>query len=133
MLKEYIIQNKKVVIVLFLCIVVGILSGIVIYNFSSKEVKDILISQMTEAIKLSDNGEIIKTDVIYNGVKNNIMYIFLMFIFSIMLYGTLFIYLLYILKGISIGIYIGILFGMFGFLWGLVCLLLAVILINMVY
>lgn len=133
LLKEYLVQNRKIVLVLFLCLVVGILSGIIIYNFSSKEVKSILTSQMTEAIKLSDNGEFIKTDVIYNGVRNNVAYIFLMFVFSIMLYGTVFIYLLYIIKGLSIGIYIGTLFGIFGFWWGMLVFLLMVILINMVY
>lgn len=133
LLKEYLVQNRKIVLVLFLCLVVGILSGIIIYNFSSKEVKSILTSQMVEAIKLSDNGEFIKTDVIYNGVRNNIAYIFLMFVFSIMLYGTVFIYLLYIIKGLSIGIYIGTLFGIFGFWWGMLVFLLMVILINMVY
>lgn len=133
LLKEYLVQNRKIVLVLFLCLVVGILSGIIIYNFSSKEVKSILTSQMTEAIKLSDNGEFIKTDVIYNGVRNNVAYIFLMFVFSIMLYGTVFIYLLYIVKGLSIGIYIGTLFGIFGLWWGMLVFLLMVILINMVY
>ena len=133
LLKEYLVQNRKIVLVLFLCLVVGILSGIIIYNFSSKEVKSILTSQMVEAIKLSDNGEFIKTDVIYNGVRNNVAYIFLMFVFSIMLYGTVFIYLLYIIKGLSIGIYIGTLFGIFGFWWGMLVFLLMVILINMVY
>ena len=133
LLKEYLVQNKKIVLGLFLCLAVGILSGIIIYNFSSKEVKSILTSQMVEAIKLSDNGEFIKTDVIYNGVRNNIAYIFLMFVFSIMLYGTVFIYLLYIVKGLSIGIYIGTLFGIFGRWWGMLAFLLMVILINMVY
>lgn len=133
LLKEYLVQNKKIVLGLFLCLAVGILSGIIIYNFSSKEVKSILTSQMVEAIKLSDNGEFIKTDVIYNGVRNNIAYIFLMFVFSIMLYGTVFIYLLYIVKGLSIGIYIGTLFGIFGLWWGMLAFLLMVILINMVY
>ena len=133
LLKEYLVQNKKIVLGLFLCLAVGIVSGIIIYNFSSKEVKSILTSQMVEAIKLSDNGEFIKTDVIYNGVRNNIAYIFLMFVFSIMLYGTVFIYLLYIVKGLSIGIYIGTLFGIFGLWWGMLAFLLMVILINMVY
>lgn len=133
LLKEYLVQNKKIVLGLFLCLAVGILSGIIIYNFSSKEVKSILTSQMVEAIKLSDNGEFIKTDVIYNGVRNNIAYIFLMFVFSIMLYGTVFIYLLYIVKGLSIGIYIGTLFGIFGLWWGMLAFLLMIILINMVY
>lgn len=133
LLKEYLVQNRKIVLGLFLCLAVGILSGIIIYNFSSKEVKSILTSQMVEAIKLSDNGEFIKTDVIHNGVRNNVAYIFLMFVFSIMLYGTVFIYLLYIIKGLSIGIYIGTLFGIFGFWWGMLVFLLMVILINMVY
>ena len=113
MIKEYICQNRKIVIGLFICILIGVLSGFVIYNFSSKEVKNILVGQMTESIELSKEGEIIKTDIIYNGIKNNIYLIFFMFVFSIMLYGTIFIYFIYIIKGISIGIYIGTLFGIF--------------------
>lgn len=133
LLREYIAENRKVVTLLFVCIITGILAGIVIYSVSGKEVKDILTSQMTEAIKITDNGEFIKTEVIYNGVKNNIAYIFVMFVFSIMLYGTVFIYLLYIVKGLSIGIYVGTIFGIFGFFWGALVVLLMVVLINVVY
>lgn len=133
LLKEYIIQNRKIVTALFMCIIIGIFAGIVIYNFSGKEVKDILTSQLTEAIKVTDNGEFIKTEVIYNGVRNNIGYVFFMFVFSIMLYGTIFIYLLYVIKGLSIGIYIGTIFGIFGFFWGALVMLLMVVLINIVY
>lgn len=133
LLREYIAENRKVVTLLFVCIITGILAGIVIYSVSGKEVKDILTSQMTEAIKVTDNGEFIKTEVIYNGVKNNIAYIFVMFVFSIMLYGTVFIYLLYIVKGLSIGIYVGTIFGIFGFFWGALVVLLMVVLINVVY
>lgn len=133
LLREYIAENRKVVTLLFVCIITGILAGIVIYSVSGKEVKDILTSQMTEAIKVTDNGEFIKTEVIYNGVKNNIAYIFVMFVFSIMLYGTVFIYLLYVVKGLSIGIYVGTIFGIFGFFWGALVVLLMVVLINVVY
>lgn len=133
LLREYIAENRKVVTLLFVCIITGILAGIVIYSVSGKEVKDILTSQMTEAIKITDNGEFVKTEVIYNGVKNNIAYIFVMFVFSIMLYGTVFIYLLYIVKGLSIGIYVGTIFGIFGFFWGALVVLLMVVLINVVY
>lgn len=133
LLREYIAENRKVVTLLFVCIITGILAGIVIYSVSGKEVKDILTSQMTEAIKITDNGEFIKTEVIYNGVKNNIAYIFIVFVFSIMLYGTVFIYLLYIVKGLSIGIYVGTIFGIFGFFWGALVVLLMVVLINVVY
>lgn len=133
LLREYIAENRKVVTLLFVCIITGILAGIVIYSVSGKEVKDILTSQMTEAIKITDNGEFIKTEVIYNGVKNNIAYIFVMFVFSIMLYGTVFIYLLYVVKGLSIGIYVGTIFGIFGLFWGALVVLLMVVLINVVY
>lgn len=133
LLKEYVIQNKKIVIGLLFCIIIGTVAGFIIYNFSSKEVKNILINQMAGDIEASSKGDFIKTDVIYNGIKNNICYIFFMFLFSIMLYGTIFIYLLYIIKGTAIGIYIGTLFGIFGFWWGLLVVLTLVVLVNIVY
>ena len=49
-LKEYVLENKKIVVGLFVCTLIGVIAGIVIYKFSGKEEKDILISQMTEAI-----------------------------------------------------------------------------------
>ena len=133
LVKEYIIQNRKIVIGLFICILIGIIAGIAIYKLSGKQEKDILMSQMTESIELSKDGSFIKTDIIYNGIRNNICYIFLMFLFSIMLYGTVFIYFLYIIKGVSIGIYIGTLFSIFGFWWGLLVILILVVLVNIVY
>lgn len=133
MVKEYVYQNKKIVIGLFVCILVGVVSGFVIYNFSSKDVKGILVKQMTESIELSEKEDFIKIDVIYNGIKNNICLIFFMFVFSIMLYGTILIYFLYIIKGVAIGIYIGTLFGIFGVWWGLLVVLLLIVLVNIVY
>ena len=131
--KEYVFQNKKIVIGLLMCVLIGIVSGFIIYNFSSKEVKNILVGQMEESIELSKEGDFIKTDIIYNGIKNNICLIFFMFVFSIMLYGTILIYFLYIFKGIAIGIYIGTLFGIFGPWWGILVILMLVVLVNIVY
>ncbi len=132
-LNEYVYQNKKIIIGIFVCILIGVLSGIVIYLLSGKEVKQNLTTQMTDSIKFSDNGEYIKTEIIYNGIRNNVIYILIMFGLSIMLYGSLVIYILYILKGISIGIYMATLFSIFGFWWGLLVFLLLVVLVNVVY
>lgn len=132
-LNEYVYQNKKIIIGIFICILIGVLSGIVIYLLSGKDVKQNLSLQMSDSIKLSDNGEYIKTEIIYNGIRNNVIYILIMFGLSVMLYGSLVMYLLYILKGISIGIYIATLFGIFGFWWGLLVVLILVILVNVVY
>lgn len=133
LINEYVYTNKKIIIGIFVCILIGIISGISVYMFTDKSIKDTLKLQMAESIDMSDNGEYIKTEIIYRGIKNNICYIFIMFIFSIMLYGSLLIYLLYIIKGIAIGIYISTLFSIFGTWWGLFVVLLLVILVNVVY
>lgn len=132
-LNEYIYENKKIILGLVICLIIGIVSGLIVYFFSGKEIKENLSSQMTESISLSDNGEYIKTEIIYNGIRNNVIYILIMFAFSIMLYGSIFIYFLYIVKGISIGIYIATLFSIFGFWWGLLVILILVVLVNVVY
>lgn len=132
-ISEYVYQNKKIVMGLFVCMIIGIISGLAIYLLSNNDVKDKLSNQMLDAIELSDNGEYIKTDIIYNGIRNNVIYILIMFALSIMLYGSLLIYFLYILKGISIGIYVSTLFSIFGLWWGLLVILLLVVLVNVVY
>lgn len=131
--KEYIYQNRKIVIGLLICILIGVLSGFTIYNFSSDDIKGKLVDQLSDSIRVSGEGEFVRKDVIYSGIKNNIVIIIAMFLFSIMLYGTLLIYLIYIIKGIALGVYIGTLFGMFGFWWGLLAIILLVILVNIVY
>jgi len=133
LISEYVYQNKKIVVGLFACIIIGVVSGLAIYLLSNNDIKDKLSNQMLDAIKLSDNGEYIKTEIIYNGIRNNVVYILIMFALSIMLYGSLLIYFLYILKGISIGIYVATLFSIFGFWWGLLVILLLVVLVNVVY
>ncbi len=133
MVKEYINQNRKIVTGLFICILAGMVAGLLVYNFSDKEIKDVLVEQMTQSIKASGEGEVIKTNMVYNGMKNNIILVLFMFLFSIMLYGTILIYLLYIIKGTAIGIYIGTLFGVFGFWWGILAILVLIILVNIVY
>ena len=133
LINEYVYKNKKIVIGLFVCITIGIISGLAIYLLSSGDIKDNLSNQMTDAIEVSDNAEYIKTEIIYNGIRNNVIFILIMFGLSIMLYGSLLIYFLYILKGISIGIYIATLFSIFGFWWGILVILLLVVLVNIVY
>ena len=133
LINEYVYKNKKIVIGLFVCITIGIISGLAIYLLSSGDIKDNLSNQMTDAIEVSDNAEYIKTEIIYNGIRNNVIFILIMFGLSIMLYGSLLIYFLYILKGISIGIYVATLFSIFGFWWGLLVILLLVVLVNVVY
>ena len=133
LLNEYIYENKKIIIGLVICLIIGIVSGLVVYFFSSKEIKENLSEQMVQSIDLSDNGEYIKTEIIYNGIRNNVIYILIMFALSIMLYGSIFIYLLYIIKGISIGIYMATIFSIFGFWWGLLVMLILVVLVNIVY
>lgn len=131
--KEYIYQNRKIVIGLLICILIGVLSGFTIYNFSSDDIKGKLVDQLSDSIHVSGEEEFVRKDVIYSGIKNNIVIIIAMFLFSIMLYGTLLIYLIYIIKGIALGVYIGTLFGLFGFWWGLLAIILLVVLVNIVY
>lgn len=133
LINEYVYQNKKIVVGLFVCITIGVISGLTIYLLSNNDIKDKLSNQMTEAIEISDNGEYIKTEIIYNGIRNNVVYILIMFALSVMLYGSILIYFLYIIKGISIGIYVATLFSIFGFGWGLLVVLLLVVLVNVVY
>ncbi|MDD2627614.1 MAG: stage II sporulation protein M [Clostridia bacterium] len=131
-LKRYINEKRKIIIILLVSIIAGIIAGVLLYNFSVKEEKTILREQIIGVMQ-SYGKEVIKTNVIYNGIKNNVGYILMLFIFSIMMFGNFLICFWFAIKGIAIGIYISILFGMFGPWWGILITVMLVILVNIVY
>lgn len=131
-LKKYINDNNKIIVILLISIIAGIIAGVVLYNFSVKEER-ITLKEQIVGVMQNHGKEVIKTKVIYNGIKNNVGYILMLFIFSIMLFGNFLICFLFAIKGIAIGIYMAILFGIFGPWWGILVIIMLVILVNIVY
>lgn len=132
-IKEYIAINKREILIVVGLLLLGIVIGIGAYVFSSSEIKQLAIESVKQVLDISKEDTYVKTNIIKNGIKINIITIILFAILSVTLFGKYFIQCLTILKGAAISLYTIVIFKVFGPLWGIVVVLLLVILVNIVY
>lgn len=132
-LKEYIQVNKRDILIITTFILLGIIIGACVYIFSTETVRSLAISSVKEIFEISKGENYVKTNVILNGIKENILLICILSFLSITLFGKWMIYAVMILKGVSISLYTILLFNLFGPWWGIVVTLLLVILVNIIY
>ena len=132
-IKEYIAINKTEILIVIGLLLLGIVIGIGTYIFSSSEIKQIAIGSVKKVLDISKDETYVKTNIIKNGIKTNLITICLLAIVSVMLFGKYVIYVLTILKGSAISLYTIVIFNVFGPLWGVVVTLLLVILVNILY
>ncbi len=132
-IKEYITINKRDILIVVGLLLLGVVIGIGVYVFSSEEVKQIVITSVRQVLDISKKDTYVKTNIIKNGIKTNLITICLLATLSVMLFGKYVIYCLTILKGAAIAVYTLVIFNIFGALWGIVVTLLLVILINILY
>lgn len=132
-ISKYISGNKEEIIYLLGCIVIGFIAAVITFLAISGEIKSDIKHEIENSLKLSQSDEYIRVNVIYSGIKNNIVFIILIWLSSIMMYGKFLIGFFYLAKGFSIGIYTYMLFIIFGFGYGLLEVLLLVIFVNAIY
>ena len=132
-LHEYIEINKKEITLVISFLVLGIIIGIGIYIFASHSVKELAIFNVKEVFEVSKSELYVKTNVILNGIKADILLILILAILSVTLFGKWIMYALLMLKGISLSLYTILLFNVFGPLWGILVTFLLVILVNLIY
>ena len=111
----------------------GVIIGIGGYIFAADSVKQLAITNVKEVLEISKNEAYVKTNIIINGIKLDIMLIILLAILSATLFGRWIIYCINILKGAALAFYTIMLFNTFGMLWGFVTTVLLVVLVNMLY
>lgn len=131
--KEYIEINKSEIITVISLLIIGVVVGIVAYAFSTDTVKELSVSSVKSVLDISKEETYVKTNVILNGIKADIILILILAIFSVTLFGRWGIYLILLLKGAAISVYTILLFKVFGPLWGIVTILLLVVLVNVLY
>lgn len=132
-IKEYIAINKREILIVIGLLLLGFVIGIGAYVFSSSEIKQTAIESVKQVLDISKEDTYVKTNIIKNGIKNNLITVFLLAILSVMLFGKYVIYGLTILKGASISLYTIVIFNIFGSLWGILVTLLLVVLVNILY
>lgn len=132
-IKDYIEVNKKEILYVISFLILGFIIGVFLYIFSSQDIKIVAIQSVKKIFDISKGESYIKTNIIINGLKQDIFLIAVLSIFSMTLFGKWFIYLIISLKGIGISIYIILLFNIFGPLWGILVVFLLVILVNLIF
>lgn len=132
-LKEYFLNNKQDILMVVSLILIGIIIGAVVYIFSGNEVKAVAINCVKEVFEISKSETYVKTNIVVNGIKADIILIFVLFFFTLTLFGKYLIYFIMLLKGVAISIYTAILINIFGMLWGSLVVFMLVILVNILY
>lgn len=131
--KQFILENKFDICTVAMLLIIGFICGIGIYFIVNDNTTNDLLNTVREVFNLSAEEKIVKSNVIMNSLKLNLMLVLLLLFFSITLIGKWCIYFVTIFKGVAVGMYTSILFAIFGFWWGLVAVLLLVVLVNIVY
>jgi len=132
-IKEYIEINKREILVVIILLLLGIIIGIGVYTFSSSTIKNVAVSSAKEVLNISKTEMYLKTNIMANGIKTNIMLVMFLGLLSVTLIGKWLIYLLVIIKGFALSFYSAILFSIFGPWWGMLTVFLIVVLVNIIY
>lgn len=132
-IKEYIEDNLKIIMILFFCIIVGLVIGILIYQFLDSGVKNELTKSIKSTLDISKQNGFESINVIKNGMIANIIMVLFIYFTSITLISVPLICSINIAKGFAIGMYIPTVFQVFGIGHGILITILLVILPNLIY
>lgn len=125
-IQKYIRENFGTIIKILGVYLVGIIIGIILFCFTDvKKEYTTIVTGILDNAKL-ENFEGI--NIISNGIRNNTLYILLLYLSSITFVAPLIICLMIILKAIVTGIYICTLFSIFGFFKGIAVVFVSVLL-----
>lgn len=132
-LLKYINENCKTIKIISICILVGLIVGIVTFQMLNQDVKNELINSIKSTLDISKGENFESINILKNGIVSNLVLISIIYLSSITLIAPICICGLNICKGFALGIYIPTLFAVFGFGKGLLVVLLIVILPNLIY
>lgn len=132
-IKEYILNNKYDIYILLSIFLVGIFIGVLGYVFLTTEMKTDFVLEIKSIFNLSKENGYVKTSVIMEGIKTNLLLVIFLAFLSITLICRAGMYLITLIKGMSIGLYTCAIFMIFGFIKGLVIFLLLIVIINIIY
>ena len=121
---KYVQENLNIIIKFSIVCLAGILLGVAIYKFGSNSYTEII----KNIFNLSRSEDFRGINILVNGLKNNVIYIFICYLSLLVIYTPLALVFLITLKCTSIGIYICSIFSLFGFSKGIICVMCGIIL-----
>ncbi len=136
-LKSYILkllkENKKSIKVFIFCLLLGLATGIISFNFIGEANKQELVNSVKVTLDICKNENFEKVSILQNGLKSNLITIILFLAVSTTIVAPLVFCCIYFLKGFAIGIYISVIYSIFGFLNGTLSNFLINLLPNIIF
>ncbi|HIT71206.1 MAG TPA: stage II sporulation protein M [Candidatus Scatovivens faecipullorum] len=133
-LLDYVIRNKKNFIVIVILFCIGITVGIFFINNSNEvQIKEINghIENLINNIKNSE--DINKMELLFLSIKQNVLFIILIWFLGCTILGGIFIYLAIIYKGFSIGYTISAIIATLGIKNGTIFALISLFMQNIIF
>ena len=133
-LLDYVIRNKKNFIVIVILFCIGITVGIFFINNSNEvQIKEINghIENLINNIKNSE--DINKMELLFLSIKQNVLFIILIWFLGCTILGGIFIYLAIIYKGFSIGYTISAIIATLGIKNGTIFALISLFIQNIIF
>lgn len=132
-LLKYVSENYKIIKVMIICLLVGLVVGILIFQMINQDIKAELINSIKSTLDISKSSNFESINIIKNGVKSNLLVTSIIYLAAITLIAPVCICALNFFKGFAVGIYIPTLIGALGFGKGILAILLIIILPNVIY
>lgn len=125
-IQKYIVENIHTILKLLIIYFIGIAIGIILFNLSG--IKTDYVDIVRNVFDSVNEENFKSINVILNGIKNNALFIGLLYLSLITLIAPIVVCVLLMLKAIITGIYICCLFSVLGIGNGLIAVFLSVIL-----
>lgn len=132
-IKEYVNDNFKSIVLIFSCIIIGLVVGILTFNLMPNSTKTEIIQTLNNTLSSTKSENFEGINVIKNGMISNGILVLILYFSSITLIAPGLVCITNIFKGFAVGLYIPTLFYIFGFGNGIVALFLLVIIPNLIY
>lgn len=132
-LYKYIYDNSKTIIGVITFILIGIVIGVVGFNFFSDTDKQELVNNLKNILDSTKSDNFDTANVIKNGIRSNIIYIIIIYIFSFTFFTKQATNIVNICRGIVIGIIVPVLFSIFKTIDATLVFFMYVILPNLLY
>ncbi|MEG1363526.1 MAG: stage II sporulation protein M [Clostridia bacterium] len=130
---NYIKENIKSIKIFSICILIGFVIGITLFNMVSIENKEMLIDTVKSSFDIVKNENFNTIFILQNGIINNIIVVVILLLISLTIIAPILICLFFLTKGFLIGLFSCILFSIFGFGNGIIAFLLVILLVNIIY
>jgi hypothetical protein len=136
-LKDYILkllkENKKSIKVFIFCILLGLATGFISFNFLSMDNKQELVNSVKVTLDICKNENFEKVSILQNGLNSSFITVILFLIVSTTIVAPIVFCCIYFLKGFAIGIYISVIYSIFGFWNGTLSNFLINIIPNLIF